>query len=325
MFSDRTELVSVVIPTHARADLADRAVRSVLEQTYPAIELVVVDDASPVSYAPPVQDARRGIVVRTIRLEGNIGPGAAREAGRKAATGAYVAFLDSDDTWTPRFLETVVSALRAEPAAGMAYCTSLAVRDGQTCGVFRGSDRSVERYLPVVLWDRPWPTSACLWRRSVIEMLGAWLPLWSWEDKEYEVRAGCHDVKVAHVAEPLCFVQLDAPDRLSANDPSRDAEDFALALLSIVSNLERTPWCRDPIVRSRIVWLLLTSLILSAARPERSLAWPRVRAAWWWSDRRWRMVALIGASPLLLFPKWPGIVVRLLRWVRGYQPVAPAI
>ncbi len=324
MPTDIPEVVTVVMPMHGRTDLADRAVQSVFEQTYPAIELIVVDDASLLPYAPPAQDARRGIVVRTIRLDRNRGPGAAREAGRMIAAGAYVAYLDSDDSWAPRFLEALVSALRGAPSAGMAYCTSLAMRDGRPAGVFRGSDRPVERYLPVVLWDRPWPTSACLWRRSAIDLLGAWLPLWSWEDKEYEVRAGCRDVKVAHVDEPLCFVQLDAPERLSATDPSKDAEDFALALLAIVRNLDETPWRRDPTVRSRIVWLLLTSLILSAARPEPPLIWPRVRAAWRWSERKRRIVALAGASPLLLLPKWPALVVRLLRWVRGYQPVTHA-
>ncbi len=207
MPADVPELVTVVMPMHGRTDLADRAVRSVLEQTYPSVEVIVVDDASAVPYVPPVQDVRQGMVLRTIRLERNSGPGAAREAGRKVAAGAYVAYLDSDDFWAPRFLEALGSALRAAPAAGMAYCTSIAIRDDRTAGVFRGSDKPVVQYLPMVLWDRPWPTSACLWRRFAVDLLGAWLPLWSLEDKEYEVRAGCREVKVAHVAEPLCFVQ----------------------------------------------------------------------------------------------------------------------
>ena len=113
-----TDIVTVVIPTYARVELTDRAIRSVFAQTYPAVELVVVDDASPVPYMVPAGEPRRGMAVRTLRLPTNSGPGAAREAGRRIATGTYIAYLDSDDFWGPRFLEVLVSALRASPDAG---------------------------------------------------------------------------------------------------------------------------------------------------------------------------------------------------------------
>lgn len=325
MPSEKTELVTVVIPTHGRADLTDRAVKSVLAQTYPAIELVVVDDASTVPYVVSAGELPRGVAVRTIRLEKNSGPGAAREAGRRLAAGEYISYLDSDDFWAPRFLEVLVSALRRAPGAGMAYCTSLAMRGAEATGVFRGSDRACERLLPLVLWDRPWHTSACLWRRSVVDTLGAWLPLWSWEDKEYEVRAGCHDVAVVHAAETLSFIQRDAPERLSTVKRPEDNRSFALGVLAIARDLEATSWRWDLKVRPRIVFLLLDSSILCAAQGERSLACQTIRAAWRWSDRRARLAAMIGVCPLLMILGRRAFLVRLLRWVRGYESIAPEI
>lgn len=318
---EETELVTVVIPTHGRADLTDRAVKSVLAQTYPAIELVVVDDASPVPYVASARELPRGVAMRTLRLERNGGPGAAREAGRKLAVGEYISYLDSDDFWAPRFLEVLVSALRSAPGAGMAYCASVGMSGAEAKGIFRG-DRAYDRFLPTVLSVRPWPTSACLWRRSVVDTLGAWLPLWSWEDKEYEVRAGCHDVAVVHSAEALCFIQLDAPERLSTGKHPEEPRSFALALLTIARNLEATSWRRDATVRPRIVFLLLTSSIHSAVQGERSLTCQTVKAAWRWSDRKGRLAALIAVCPLLMLGRG-AFLVRLLRWVRGYQPIAP--
>ncbi len=307
---------------HGRADLTDRAVKSVLAQTYPAIELVVVDDASPIPYVAAAGELPGGGAVRTLRLERNSGPGVAREAGRRAAAGEYISYLDSDDFWAPRFLEVLVSAIRAVPGAGMAYSACLAMRGSDATEPFRGSDRACNRFLPTVLWRRPWATSACLWRRSVVDPLGAWLPLWSWEDKEYEVRAGCHDVTVVHAAEPLCFVQLDAPERLSNGKHSEDTRSFALALLAVARNLEATSWFRDATVRPRIVYLLLTSSIFSAGRSEDSLTCQTIKAGWRWSDRKGRLVALIGVCPLLVLLGRRALLVRLLRWARGYQPVA---
>ncbi len=323
MRPEETELVTVVIPTHGRANLTDRAVRSVLAQTYPAVELVIVDDASPVAYVAPSGESPRGVVVRTVRLERNGGPGAAREAGRRLASGAYISYLDSDDSWEPRFLEVMVSALRAAPGAGMAYCASLAMRGSDATGIFRGSHRVCHRFLPTVLWSRPWATSACLWRRSVVDTLGAWLPLWSWEDKEYEVRAGCHDVAVVHVAEPLCLIQVDAPERLSARKRPEDARSFTLALLAIARDLEASSWRRDTTVRPRMAWLLLSSSIWCAAQGQRSLTLRTIRAAWRWSDRKGDLAALIGVSPPLVLLGPRAFLVRLLRWVRGYRPIAP--
>lgn len=97
-------LVSVIIPTFNRADVVQNAIASVLRQTYSSLELIVVDDASTDNTEAVVRrisDTR----VRYVRLPTNTRGAEARNAGLDVAKGDYVAFLDSDDVWSPYKLE----------------------------------------------------------------------------------------------------------------------------------------------------------------------------------------------------------------------------
>ena len=105
--------VSVVIPCYRCASTLGRAVDSVLRQTRPPAEIIVVDDASD-DDTPQVIAQLPGGVGR-IRLETNGGPGTARNAGWNAATQDYVAFLDADDAWHPRKLELQHAWMQAHP------------------------------------------------------------------------------------------------------------------------------------------------------------------------------------------------------------------
>lgn len=106
--------ISVVIPAFNRAAVLPRTIGSVLGQTLRDFEVIVVDDASgdaPEKVVKSIGDAR----VRVLRLAQNSGAGAARNAGVRAATGEWVAFLDSDDWWEPAKLERQLAALRRAP------------------------------------------------------------------------------------------------------------------------------------------------------------------------------------------------------------------
>ena len=101
--------VSVILPTHDRARVLARSIRSVLAQTYPDLELIVVDDGS--------KDETRMVVAsiddpRIIycRQDRNLGPAAARNVGISRARGDFLAFQDSDDEWLPVKLERHVEA-----------------------------------------------------------------------------------------------------------------------------------------------------------------------------------------------------------------------
>ncbi len=136
--------VSVIIPTYNRARAADRAVRSVLHQSYQDLEIIVVDDGSTDDTQKVIEelDDQR---LRYIRHERNRGGSAARNTGIEAAHGHYIAFLDSDDEWLPQKLERQAQFLQSsEPSVG-AVCAGFVVVDerGHTGGVRIPSDRSV--------------------------------------------------------------------------------------------------------------------------------------------------------------------------------------
>lgn len=99
--------VTVVIPVYNGARYLGDAIRSVLEQTLPAMEIVVVDDGSTDASAEIA--ASFGDVVRLIRQD-NRGVAAARNRGLRDASGAYVAWLDQDDLATPNRIESQLRA-----------------------------------------------------------------------------------------------------------------------------------------------------------------------------------------------------------------------
>ena len=112
MSSNRNPETSIVTPTYNRAALLPGLLANVRAQTCQDFELIVVDDGS-------TDDTERVMAeytaaepqrIRYIRQK-NRGSGAARNAGIREARGKYVAFLDSDDAWDPRYLERAVGAL----------------------------------------------------------------------------------------------------------------------------------------------------------------------------------------------------------------------
>jgi len=98
--------VSVIIPTYNRAHLIDRAIQSVLSQTYQDFEVIVVDDGS-TDKTEEVVLSFGSEKMRYVRHETNRGVAAARNTGVRVARGEYIAFQDSDDEWYPNRLEII--------------------------------------------------------------------------------------------------------------------------------------------------------------------------------------------------------------------------
>jgi len=99
--------ISVVIPTYNRAIYVTQAIESVLAQTVPTDEIIVVDDGSTDNTQEVLK--RFGDRIRYIRQD-NTGAGIARNTGIKSSKNEYVAFLDSDDLWEPNRLERQLEA-----------------------------------------------------------------------------------------------------------------------------------------------------------------------------------------------------------------------
>ena len=114
-------MVSVIIPTYNRGYVIERSIRSVLNQTYQDIELIIVDDCSTDGTEELVKAiGQEDDRLRYTRLDARSGQCVARNVGIEMARGDYIALQDSDDAWRPNKLEM---QLRALVAANADVCT----------------------------------------------------------------------------------------------------------------------------------------------------------------------------------------------------------
>lgn len=111
--------VSVIIPTYNRAELLRHAIASVLAQDYQDLEVIVADDGSTDHTAEVVSAFGSRVTYLVLPHKGQ--PAAPRNAGLAAATGEYIAFLDSDDLFLPHKLRQQVPVLEANPQVGLVY------------------------------------------------------------------------------------------------------------------------------------------------------------------------------------------------------------
>lgn len=112
-------LVSVIIPNFNHAQYLGDAIRSVLDQSYANVEVIVVDDGS--------TDQSRAVAAqfgdRILYLyQTNRGLSAARNTGIQAARGEYIGLLDADDLYEPHFVSSMLVALQSDPAADGVFC-----------------------------------------------------------------------------------------------------------------------------------------------------------------------------------------------------------
>jgi glycosyltransferase involved in cell wall biosynthesis len=113
--------VTVLIPAYNAAATIERAIDSVLAQTYDDYEIIVVDDGSRDRTSEVVQ-AYGAAAVQLLRLPSNQGASSAVNEGLNIARGELIAFLDADDEWLPSKLMKQVHALSCNPAAVIATC-----------------------------------------------------------------------------------------------------------------------------------------------------------------------------------------------------------
>jgi len=165
-------LISVVMPCHNAAPYVEEAIASVLGQSYPQVELIVVDDGSTDGSTDILQRLAADHPDRiTLVFQNRTGPFAARNRALAHANGNYIAFLDADDSWHPDALRLMHDALETVPA-DVAYC------GWQDIGV-AATDTSPK--IPPILdaseaashfmEHDPWPNNCMLVRRPLIDAL----------------------------------------------------------------------------------------------------------------------------------------------------------
>jgi glycosyltransferase involved in cell wall biosynthesis len=170
-------LVSVILPVYNREASVARAISSVLSQTYPSVELIVVDDGSTDGTGAVVEGF--GEQIKLIRRS-HIGAYAARNAGLRQARGEFVAFIDSDDAWLADKLELQMPLMERTNVAlvfGDVIHLDAARDDAAELGMtsFRISAPQRGRAAEGLTWRNFVPTCTALVRRSSFEAIGAFL------------------------------------------------------------------------------------------------------------------------------------------------------
>lgn len=210
-------MVSVIITTHNRRQLLERAVNSVLNQTYKDIDLVIVDDNSTDDTDDYLKNISSLENVQVIRLSGadSRGGNHARNVGIKAATGDYIAFLDDDDEWLPTKIEKQMAVFQDNSDVGMVYCghyyeyelIDTSRSEAFVSGKMNG-DLSLECFTKIICF-----TSSMIVKASVLNEVGVFdEELNFWQETELNIRIS-NNTKVGYVNEPLFVYRIIRSDK----------------------------------------------------------------------------------------------------------------
>lgn len=186
---------SIITPTYNRAFCLWRAVQSVLNQTYPFFELIIVDDGSTDDTEKLVSifsDPR----IKYIKMAKNSGPSVARNIGLKKSSGKYIAYLDSDNAWYPEFLEVMNKAAINNKEKVLFFSKKnyrlILVDEKGGRNSVRDEFSNSEKYFDLKrLWHRRImiDTNIMCHKRNEIMELGGWdESLGFWEDWELSLR-----------------------------------------------------------------------------------------------------------------------------------------
>jgi glycosyltransferase involved in cell wall biosynthesis len=211
--------VSVIMPAYNVAPYLGGAIESVCAQTYPDLEVIVVDDGSTDdSYAVAEEWSKRDSRVRLLR-QPNGGISAARNSALRASRGAVLAILDSDDLWRPDYLEAQLAVLEArrdvDLVTGNAW--NLGSRlDGQAARPF--PDGRPDPDLATILGDETAVFIMTVFRRKVYETIGGFDEGFRTnEDYDYWLRAAIAGFRFARNDRPLGWYRR-RDDSLSASE-----------------------------------------------------------------------------------------------------------
>jgi len=230
--------VSVIIPTFNRAQKVERALRSVLGQTFKPHEIIVVDDGSTDETAELINQRYKD-TVRYI-YQSNNGVSQARNRGIRNARGNWVAFLDSDDEWLPGKLQMQVSLLQENPGFSFCHTDEIWIRCGKRVNPMHKHKKQggwiYENCLPLCVIS----PSSVLIKKEIFTILGGFnesLP--ACEDYDYWLRY-CSRFPVLFLEKQLLVKYGGHSDQLSRKYWGLD--QFRLkALLNILSSDALTP------------------------------------------------------------------------------------
>ena len=214
-------LISIVIPTFNRENAIGRAIKSALCQTYPNLEIIVVDDASADNTKNKVKQLKDKRIVY-LSHKTNQGASAARNTGIKKARGEYIAFLDSDDQWLGQKLEKQIAVLEKNPDCSASYCRYYIIKDKKKkLSVWPEIKKYQGELNRQLLIGNFITSSSALLKKEIFEKSGLFdekLP--AYQDWEFFLRVSKF-ANFAFLNEPLFYQNQNEKNRISLNREKR--------------------------------------------------------------------------------------------------------
>lgn len=320
-------LVSTVIPVYNRPEMLQRAVQSVLDQSYRPIEIIIVDDGSTDETPDTIASlaAAEPETIRPVR-RANAGPGAARQSGMDIARGEFIQFLDSDDLLLPEKFRLQVDALRNFPEAGVAYGKTRQYRlsEPPSDRPMRRTGEQIHAMFPSFLRFRWWSTSTPLYRRGLIDRAGSWANLRNEEDWEFDCRIASLGVSLAYCDQFVSEKLEHESGQLSADGSSDPAKlrDRAEAHRLILGHAWRAGIDEDvPEMRhfARELFLLSRQCGAAGLAAESAMLFELARAASSPDRRRGLDFRLYGAASRVLGWRNMGLIAQAVDRMRGVR------
>jgi len=251
--------ISTIIPNYNRETLVGETIANVLAQTLPPHEVIVVDDGSTDNSVKVIRSF--GSKIKLIQ-QTNQGPGAARNAGLRLASGDFIQFQDSDDLFSRNKLETQAELLE-QTGADIAFSPWVKLKT-ERCKASLENHVLQQRMPPAKLslpcwWLRGWSTvfQSLLFRRSFLKRVGFYrTDLMLGEDGELFFRALTSSPRVAFSAQPLTLYRVHSVNKITQDEGTSKARriiDWARCLKFM---MERWDSCGlKPDAMTRLIFL----------------------------------------------------------------------
>ncbi len=210
--------ISVIMPCLNAGPFVEQAVNCAMNQTYPDVELIVVDDGSTDDSLQILERLTASHYPR-IRLhkQARQGPFPARNFAISQATGGRIAFLDADDFWAPRALE-LLSAAMDKSGADVSYCGWQNFGDGAPgLKPFIPPDYFDMDTTAAFLCSCPWPIHAALVSREILEAVNGFsIRYFSAMDYDLWLKLYAKTQRFIRVPEALAFYRWHDNGQISA-------------------------------------------------------------------------------------------------------------
>lgn len=224
---------SVIMPLYNKAPYVEKAIRSVLEQTYPHYELIVINDGSTDNSAEIAEKLLEGVANAKFINQQNSGVATTRNIGVAIAKGEYVCFLDADDWWDVSFLQEMNQFIKDYPEAGI-WGTNYwiikkgNVRIGLNCAT--GFFNYPRTYLSTGAMPLT-SISICMSKKTFIESEGFPVGIKLGEDFLLWTKIALEH-KVAFLNKPIAFYNNDVPTTMRATRNLHKPEHHMLFMMS---------------------------------------------------------------------------------------------